>query len=75
MEVGGAPLVTALETVGAAEGSSTIRHARCGRGPEHRDPFDRVLAAQAVVEGLTLVSKDRGIGGGDGVGVGCSAES
>ena len=25
----------------------------------HKDPFDRVLAAQAVVEGLTLVSKDR----------------
>ena len=27
--------------------------------PEHRDPFDRMLAAQAVVEELTLVSKDR----------------
>ncbi|HET7662243.1 MAG TPA: type II toxin-antitoxin system VapC family toxin [Rhodanobacteraceae bacterium] len=24
----------------------------------HRDPFDRMLAAQAQVEGLTLVSKD-----------------
>ena len=30
-------------------------------GPEHRDPFDRMLAAQAVVEKLTLVSKDRGL--------------
>lgn len=25
----------------------------------HRDPFDRMLAAQAVCEGLTLVSRDR----------------
>ena len=24
----------------------------------HRDPFDRLLVAQAVVEGLTLVSRD-----------------
>jgi PIN domain nuclease of toxin-antitoxin system len=24
----------------------------------HRDPFDRLLAAQALVEGMTLVSKD-----------------
>ena len=34
-------------------------------GPEHRDPFDRMLAAQALVEGLTLMSKDgclRGLG-------------
>lgn len=25
---------------------------------EHRDPFDRLLAAQAIVEGLMLVSSD-----------------
>ena len=24
----------------------------------HRDPFDRLIAAQSLVEGLTLVSKD-----------------
>ena len=24
--------------------------------PPHRDPFDRLLAAQAIIEGLTLVS-------------------
>lgn len=24
----------------------------------HKDPFDRMLAAQAILEGLTLVSKD-----------------
>jgi PIN domain nuclease of toxin-antitoxin system len=26
--------------------------------PQHRDPFDRMLVAQAVTEGLTLVSRD-----------------
>ena len=26
--------------------------------PLHRDPFDRLLLAQAVVEGLTLVTRD-----------------
>jgi PIN domain nuclease of toxin-antitoxin system len=26
--------------------------------PIHRDPFDRVLVAQAIVEGLTLVTSD-----------------
>ena len=27
----------------------------------HRDPFDRMLVAQAVAEGLTLVSRDRAL--------------
>ena len=27
--------------------------------PHHRDPFDRMLVAQALEEGLTLVSHDR----------------
>jgi PIN domain nuclease of toxin-antitoxin system len=40
----------------------TIRtaHIRALAGlPElHKDPFDRILVAQALVEGLTLVSKD-----------------
>ena len=26
--------------------------------PHHRDPFDRVLVAQAQIEGLTLVTAD-----------------
>jgi PIN domain nuclease of toxin-antitoxin system len=26
--------------------------------PLHRDPFDRMLVAQAIVEGLTIVTKD-----------------
>jgi PIN domain nuclease of toxin-antitoxin system len=29
--------------------------------PLHRDPFDRMLVAQATVEGLTLVTADPGI--------------
>jgi len=35
-------------------------HVRALAGlPElHRDPFDRILVAQALTEGLTLVSKD-----------------
>lgn len=28
---------------------------------EHRDPFDRVLAAQAIIEGFLLVTDDRGM--------------
>ncbi len=28
----------------------------------HRDPFDRMLAAQALCEGLTLISRDRLLG-------------
>jgi PIN domain nuclease of toxin-antitoxin system len=27
--------------------------------PHHRDPFDRMLVAQALLEGLTLVTRDR----------------
>lgn len=29
--------------------------------PRHRDPFDRMLVAQALVERATLVSKDRAL--------------
>jgi len=29
--------------------------------PHHRDPFDRILVAQAATEGLTLVSRDESI--------------
>ena len=33
---------------------------RAGGYPtEHRDPFDRLLAAQSELEGLTLVTRDR----------------
>jgi PIN domain nuclease of toxin-antitoxin system len=38
----------------------TFRHAErvTGLPPHHRDPFDRMLVAQAVVEELTLVTRD-----------------
>ncbi|TAM99673.1 MAG: type II toxin-antitoxin system VapC family toxin [Rhizobiaceae bacterium] len=58
------PLVGAFEEVVTGEGFDLLplsaTHAiRAGAySPEHRDPFDRMLAAQAVLEGLTLVSKD-----------------
>ena len=38
----------------------TIRHGLLGGslpGP-HKDPFDRLLAAQAMSEGLTMVTRD-----------------
>ena len=31
----------------------------CALPPHHRDPFDRLLVAQAQMEGLTLVTRDR----------------
>lgn len=35
---------------------------RAGRLPaHHRDPFDRVLVAQAQIEGLTLLTRDKRI--------------
>ena len=38
----------------------TVSHARMAGllRSAHRDPFDRLLAAQATIEGLTLVSSD-----------------
>ncbi len=60
-----APLVNAFNEVITAERFDLLplsaAHAiRAGSyGPQHRDPFDRMLSAQALVEGLTLVSKDR----------------
>ena len=38
----------------------TLRHARRAGSivSPHRDPFDRMLAAQASLEGLTLVTRD-----------------
>lgn len=48
---------------GLLELSMTARHARkAGTLPgEHRDPFDRMLAAQGVLESLPVVSADRAI--------------
>ena len=62
-----APLVAAFEAVAVAEGFSLLplsaEHAiRAGAyGPEHRDPFDRMIVAQAVVEDMVLLSKDKAL--------------
>lgn len=42
-----------------------IAHASALRDlpPVHKDPFDRLLAAQAKVEGMTLVSRDTVLSG------------
>jgi PIN domain nuclease of toxin-antitoxin system len=52
-------IATALEQ-GMRPLPITLQHAhRAGSMPgAHRDPFDRMLAAQAIVEGLTLVTAD-----------------
>lgn len=49
-----------LET-GFEELPVRLRHAQTLARLEahHRDPFDRMLVAQALVEGLTLVTRDR----------------
>ena len=38
-----------------------VEHGRLGGllPGEHRDPFDRILAAQALIEDMTLVTSDR----------------
>jgi PIN domain nuclease of toxin-antitoxin system len=59
-----AALVNAFEEIVTAERfellSLSARHASHAGGypAEHRDPFDRMLAAQAAVEGLRIVSSD-----------------
>ncbi|MGH7897534.1 MAG: type II toxin-antitoxin system VapC family toxin [Candidatus Binatia bacterium] len=54
--------VEAAEKAGFAELAIRIRHtARVRLLPmHHRDPFDRILIAQAAEEGLTLVTRDSG---------------
>lgn len=46
--------------LGVREFPIRISHARLAGGfsVEHKDPFDRMLAAQAILEGVPIVSKD-----------------
>ena len=55
------PVGAMLETFGLLELSVTIRHGDLAATLplHHRDPFDRMLLAQASVEGLILVTADR----------------
>ena len=50
----------AAEAVGMEELPVSARHARRAARlpPLHRDPFDRMLVAQALVEGLVIVTRD-----------------
>ena len=54
------PLAALIETSEFTALSITIEHAeRVGLLlPHHADPFDRILVAQALVEGATIVSHD-----------------
>jgi PIN domain nuclease of toxin-antitoxin system len=56
-----APVEAVLDDYGFLELPVTIRHADKVRTlpPYHRDPFDRLLVAQALVEDLVIVSADR----------------
>jgi PIN domain nuclease of toxin-antitoxin system len=53
-------LVAALEASVLATLPITFDHAlRAGSlPPHHQDPFDRMLIAQAMIEGLTIVTRD-----------------
>lgn len=54
-------LETELSSNGFRALPITLAHGEAaGRLPmHHRDPFDRILIAQAMIEGLTLVTRDR----------------
>ncbi|MGB8380258.1 MAG: type II toxin-antitoxin system VapC family toxin [Dermatophilaceae bacterium] len=49
-----------LARLGARPLDITLEHALLAGGMawRHRDPFDRMLAAQCLVEGLALITKD-----------------
>jgi PIN domain nuclease of toxin-antitoxin system len=55
-----ADLIEELGANGFAEAGVSARHGvAAARLPHHhRDPFDRMLVAQAQIEGLTLVTRD-----------------
>ena len=56
-----APLAEAIADYGFAELPIAVRHADAVRAlpVHHTDPFDRLLIAQARIEGLTIVTTDR----------------
>jgi len=52
--------IEVIKTLGAEELSISTRHAHFAGKYEwsHRDPFDRLLAAQASIENMTLITSD-----------------
>jgi PIN domain nuclease of toxin-antitoxin system len=55
-----ADLFETLRRANLTELPVTLKHAQATRllPPIHRDPFDRMLVAQAQTEGLSVVSRD-----------------
>ncbi len=60
LDVEARALLAELHALGFGELRISFEHTlRAGAlPPRHRDPFDRVLVAQALEEGLTLVTRD-----------------
>lgn len=60
---------TALATLPALPLPIETSHALIAGAMEwnHKDPFDRLLAAQAITEGLTLITADRAFASAPGV--------
>lgn len=60
LESGDIDLIEEIAENGFMELAITARHAeRAGRLPRHHDdPFDRMLVAQALIEGLICVTRD-----------------
>jgi PIN domain nuclease of toxin-antitoxin system len=56
-------LLAAVEETGFTELGITLFHAEQAGNlpPHHRDPFDRMLVAQAQAVGLTIVTRDANI--------------
>ncbi len=54
----------ACRELGAQQLAITAAHCIRAGGMEweHRDPFDRLLAAQGLIEGLALVTRDAAFG-------------
>lgn len=60
LDLGGSDLVEEIEANGFVELPMTARHSLvAGTLPRHHeDPFDRMLIAQARIEGLTIVTRE-----------------
>jgi PIN domain nuclease of toxin-antitoxin system len=60
LDLDGADLVTEIEENDFVELPMTARHALAAAAlpRHHEDPFDRMLIAQAQIEGLTVVTRD-----------------
>jgi PIN domain nuclease of toxin-antitoxin system len=60
-------IASVAQQMGFAELPVTVGHTLRVRtlDPHHRDPFDRMLVAQALAEGLTIVTRDPAFGAYD----------